>query len=376
MVFDPGIHHRRSIRLRTHDYAASGMYYVTLCAEEHRRLFGVVVNGRMALNEAGRMVAKWFGELENKFPDVRRDAFVCMPNHVHFVVETGERTGNGPARTGVGTAVGANLCVRPPVDTEPTGVSIIGSEPAVREEGEHAGSPLRNIVAWFKTMTTNEYIRGVKHHGWPPFPGKLWQRNYYEHIVRNGADLARIRAYIRSNPANWDVLRHGEPRFMIGNRALLELPKTAYLASRGENGEGRTSRGGPMCPPSPAFPTRTASLVSGFLSPMERAVFDACLADGTPMIHVLARGLPKTFPPRVQHAIDAGRLLVISPFTEDVNRVNAVRAAWCNQYLLHKADSVVIGYLNPDGMLACLLADMPDNKPVTVLTVAAPPFVV
>jgi hypothetical protein len=109
---------------------------------------------------------------------------------------------------------------------------------------------------------------------------------------------------------------------------------------------------------------------------MERAVFDACLADGTPMIHVLARGLPKTFPPRVQHAIDAGRLLVISPFTEDVNRVNAVRAAWCNQYLLHKADSVVIGYLNPDGMLACLLADMPDNKPVTVLTVAAPPFVV
>ena len=65
-------------------------------------------------------------------------------------------------------------------------------------------------------MTTNEYIRSVKQHGWPPFPGKLWQRNYYEHIVRNDADLARIRAYIRANPANWDVLRYGEPRFMIG----------------------------------------------------------------------------------------------------------------------------------------------------------------
>ena len=387
MVFDPDIHHRKSIRLRTHDYAAGGMYYVTICAEERRRLFGVVVNGRMALNEAGRMVTKWFAELENKFPDVRCDAFVCMPDHVHFVVRTGcESDGNGAMRTDagmdvgmVGTNVGANLCVRPPVNTEPPWrgnhlCEHIGSPGT--QEGEHAGSPLRNIVAWFKTMTTNEYIRGVKHHGWPPFPGKLWQRNYYEHIVRNDADLTRIRAYIRDNPANWDVLRYGEPRFMIGNRALLDLPKTAYFASRGGDGEGRTRRGGPVCPPSPAFPTRTACVISGFLSPMERAVFAACLADGTPMIQVLARGLPKTFPPRVRRALDAGRLLVISPFTEDVNRVNAVRAAWCNQYLLHTAEAVVIGYLNPDGMLACLLADMPDNKPVEVLAVAEPPFVV
>ena len=85
------------------------------------------------------------------------------------------------------------------------------------------------------------------------------------------------------------------------------------------------------------------------------------------MIQVLARGLPNTFPPRVRRAIDAGRLLVISPFTEEVNRVNAVRAAWCNQYLLHAADAVVIGYLNPDGMLACLLSDLPDEKPVSMV---------
>ena len=88
MVFDPDIHHRHSIRLRTHDYAAGGVYYVTICAEERRRLFGVVVNGRMALNDAGRMVAKWFAEVKNKYPDVQCDAFVCMPDHVHFVVRT------------------------------------------------------------------------------------------------------------------------------------------------------------------------------------------------------------------------------------------------------------------------------------------------
>ena len=105
-------------------------------------------------------------------------------------------------------------------------------------------------------------------------------------------------------------------------------------------------------------------MISGFLSPLEREVFEACLADDTPMIRVLACGLPKAFPPRVQRALDAGLLLVMTPFGPEVTRVNAERAAWCNQYLLHAADRIVIGHLNPDGMLACLLADMPSDKPV------------
>ena len=355
MMFDPAIHHRRSIRLRTHDYATGGLYYVTICAAERRRLFGVVVNGRMALNDAGRMVTHWFRELENKYPDVQCDAVVVMPDHVHFVVRTG--------------CVGAGLRALP---------LIYGGEHA-ENTGEHIGSPLRNIAAWFKAMTTNAYIRGVKQSGWPPFPERLWHRNYYEHIVRNDADLARIRAYIRDNPANYDVLRFGEPRFMIGNRALLDLPKTAFLASRRTGGPmcppsslggpmcPPSSLGGPMCPPSPLgspFPSPPECVISDFLSPMERDVFKACLADGTPMIHVLACGLPKTFPPQVQRAIDAGRLLVMTPFDATVARVNATRAAWCNQYLLHTADRIVIGHLNPDGMLACLLADMPADKPV------------
>jgi putative transposase len=62
---------------------------------------------------------------------------------------------------------------------------------------------LGQIVGWFKTMTTNAYIRGVKEHAWPPFPGKLWQRNYYEHVIRNLDALDRIRAYIQTNPERW-----------------------------------------------------------------------------------------------------------------------------------------------------------------------------
>ena len=172
-----------------------------------------------------------------------------------------------------------------------------------------------------------------------------------EIIVRNKAALANIRAYIRDNPANWDVLRYGEPRFAVGNRALLALSQTAFLASRG----GAAASG------APTFPIPPACVMSGFLN------FETCLTDGTPMVQVLARGLPETFFPRVQRAIDAGRLLVITPFPATETRFSAQRAAWCNQYVLHTAERVVIGQLSADGMLACLLADLPHDKPISIL---------
>ncbi len=69
--------------------------------------------------------------------------------------------------------------------------------------GEHIGSPLQTVVQWFKTMTTNGYICGVKQHGWPHFNAKSWQRNYYEHIVRDENELHRIRQYMVNNPTTW-----------------------------------------------------------------------------------------------------------------------------------------------------------------------------
>jgi hypothetical protein len=204
-------------------------------------------------------------------------------------------------------------------------------------------------------MSTTRYIAGVTQHGWPRFDGKLWQRNYYEIIVRTPTALANIRAYIRDNPANADVVRYGEPRFTVGNTDLLKLPKTAFLASRAGD------RSASVLTPSPSC------VISGFLSPMEQAVFDACLATGTPMVWVLARGIPKTCVPRIQRAIDGGRMLVMSPFDTAVTAFSARRAAWCNQYVLHVAERVVIGRLNQDGMLACLLADMQTEKPIQVL---------
>jgi hypothetical protein len=87
--------------------------------------------------------------------------------------------------------------------------------------GEHTGSPLHRVIQWFKTMTTNEYIRGVKQNGWPSFPGKLWQRNYYEHIIRNENEMARIREYITNNPAQWALDREN-PSVKINHIGKLE----------------------------------------------------------------------------------------------------------------------------------------------------------
>ena len=90
--------------------------------------------------------------------------------------------------------VGADLRVGPPKDPR-----IHPTHP-----GAHAGAPLPTIIQWFKTMTTNEYMRGVKTFGWSAFRGHLWQRNYYEHIIRSEDSLNRIRQYIVDNPALWD----------------------------------------------------------------------------------------------------------------------------------------------------------------------------
>jgi hypothetical protein len=129
------------------------------------------------------MVERWWGELNRKFPQIRTDAFVVMPNHIHGII--------------VMESVGADLRVCP---DDPRvcpdgkwgahiGAPLPGGPDG--EQGAHtgapqqAGAPLPEIVQWFKTMTTNEYIRGVKQSGWLAFRGRLWQRNYYEHIIRS-----------------------------------------------------------------------------------------------------------------------------------------------------------------------------------------------
>ena len=194
---NPQRHHRRSIRLRGYDYSQAGAYFVTICTQDRACLFGDLVDGEMRLNDAGRMVEQWWCEINRKFPWVETDEHIIMPNHFHGIIVI-----NAP------TPVGADLRVRP---CEP---NHSGAHNAY--SGAHTGAPLPAIIQWFKTMTTNEYIRGVKTSGWPPFAGKLWQRNYYEHIIRNDESLHRIREYIINNPLQWALDRENPDRSLQG----------------------------------------------------------------------------------------------------------------------------------------------------------------
>lgn len=141
-------------------------------------LFGEVVEGKMRLNEAGRMVHAVCEELPVFYPGVDIDAFAVMPNHIHGVIVL-------------------------------TGADMVGATPCGRPDAGQAQGPaptrlsLPDVVHRFKTLTTKRYADAVRDHGWPPFARRLWQHNYYEHIIRNEASLNRIRQYIVDNPARW-----------------------------------------------------------------------------------------------------------------------------------------------------------------------------
>lgn len=172
--FNPDVHHRRSIRLSGYDYARGGAYFVTAFSHGRECVFGSVTHGSVRLNDAGRMVERWWSKLNDKFRNVETDEFIVMPDHFHGTVLFH------------GALVGADPCVCPGIT-----------------QGAHAGAPLHRIIQWFKTMTTNEYIRRIQSDGWSPFHNRLWQRNYYERIIRNEAEMRRIREYVQFNPPNW-----------------------------------------------------------------------------------------------------------------------------------------------------------------------------
>jgi putative transposase len=124
----------------------------------------------------------WWIELINKFRNIKLDEFIIMPNHMHGIIFI--------------NIVGATPCGRPDL---------------MDRQYQNTGQPRRvaptmgDIMDWFKTMTTNDYISCVKKYDWPRFNSKLWQRNYYEHIIRNETELNKTREYIINNPLHWET---------------------------------------------------------------------------------------------------------------------------------------------------------------------------
>ena len=116
-----------------------------------------------------------------------------MPNHMHGIIQIKNES----------EIVGVDRCVHP-LGYDAQTEDGCKAEVAHSAEGTHSGVPLHTIVQWFKTMSTNAYIKGVINKGWQRFEKRLWQRNYYEHIIRNEKSLASISDYIRNNPSQWN----------------------------------------------------------------------------------------------------------------------------------------------------------------------------
>jgi len=198
MTFNPEKHHRRSIRLKEYDYASPSGYFVTICTYNHEPLLGSIDRETVHLNKIGEMVKREWEALHARFPIMKMDEFVVMPNHLHgiiFIHEGKMGEGNvGEGNVGEGNVGEGNVGegkLRP-----------YESEEITRLHGTTFGS-LGRIIQGFKSITANQYLVAVKREEDGVVTPKLWQRNYYEHVIRNEKDLNMIREYIRNNPLHW-----------------------------------------------------------------------------------------------------------------------------------------------------------------------------
>ncbi len=166
MKSTPNQHHRRSIRLKNYDYSQSGAYFVTICTHNRECLFGGVINGKMALNEYAEIVRRCWLEIPQHFPHALLDEFVVMPNHVHgiFIINN---------------------------------VGVQNFEPLQNQYQKIIPKSIGSIVRGFKIGVTKWFRQNTYIH-------IVWQRNYYEHIIRNEIELNKIREYIINNPLQWE----------------------------------------------------------------------------------------------------------------------------------------------------------------------------
>ncbi len=193
MRYNPDIHHRRSIRLKGYDYSQAGLYFVTICCDGRQHRFGSIEDGKMITNEYGTIAHNEWWNLAERFESVEMDVFQIMPNHIHGIIA-------------IGTDVGASLADAP-----------IGADAPIRA-GASPAPTVGDIVGAYKSLVANGCLKIYKSNG--QMMGKLWQRNYWEHIVRNEQELFRIRQYIENNPVKWEYDKlNGGP----GNR-VLETP--------------------------------------------------------------------------------------------------------------------------------------------------------
>lgn len=195
MSYNPNIHHRRSIRLKEYDYSQAGLYFVTICCQNRIPRFGKIENDEMILNEYGMIGYEEWLKLSERFTNLEWDVFQIMPNHLHGIIMLTNTVGAGftPAQNAAPNADTQNEILiddnRAGVNPAPTNITV------------------GNMVGAYKSLVANKCLDIFKLKWYVnPIPqmGKLWERNYYEHIIRNEQSYHTISNYIINNPSKWN----------------------------------------------------------------------------------------------------------------------------------------------------------------------------
>jgi len=177
MKYNPLIHHRRSIRLKGYDYSNAGAYFITICCEDRIHRFGKVSDNKMILNKSGIIAYNEWINLSDRFPNFELDVFQIMPNHMHSIIILSD------------VPVGATL-------------TVAQEEDKINRVTERVAPTISDIVGAYKSIVSNACLQLFKSHD--KIMGKLWQRNYHEHIIRDERAYNNISNYIINNPSKWD----------------------------------------------------------------------------------------------------------------------------------------------------------------------------
>ena len=212
MTYNPDIHKRRSIRLKDYDYSRAGAYFVTICAWKKECVFGDIVDHVIKLNEFGQIVQNEWVKTEDIRPNVELDYHVVMPNHFHGILVMDD--------SGRGTACRALN----EYDDNGGYKGTARRAPTVEQFAKPVAGSLPTIIRSYKSAVTKA-INDIRNT--PGLP--VWQRNYYEHVIRDENELHGIRQYIFENPLKWDMDTENPMNNTV--RAIHELP-LRYMADR------------------------------------------------------------------------------------------------------------------------------------------------
>jgi putative transposase len=200
MSYDKNKYHRRSIRLKEYDYTSPGWYYITICTHQQTCLFGDINNGRIVLSSIGKIAWEYWLQIPNHFKFVELDEFVIMPNHLHGIVIINDHPGNGDRGANENLADNeirmGNNNHRGVRSNAPTNANV-NPQNYFSQISPPSGT-LGVIIRSYKSSVIRWCCKNKNDHF-------KWQRNFYEHIMRNERELYQIRKYIRSNPLKWQL---------------------------------------------------------------------------------------------------------------------------------------------------------------------------